>query len=150
MSVTDQSMRFWQFQLPKRGEKAEDSEDAWAGDPLLGRFAIADGASGSSFSALWARLLVEEFVRSSKPQPGPWEDWLPLVQKRWASSVGHRPSNGPTPWFVQDRIQQGAFAAFLGLVLDEAVTWRGGKRKRWRVLAIGDSCLFQIREGKLL
>src|SRR5262245_64395105 len=150
MSVEGLTIQFWQFQLPKRGEKAEDYEDASAGDPLRGRFALADGAAGSSFSALWARLLVEEFVRSSKPQPGPWADWLPIVQKRWASAVGHRPSNGPTPWFVQDRIQQGALAAFLGVVLDEAVTWRGGKRKRWRAVAIGDTCLLQIREGKLL
>src|SRR5262249_22560942 len=63
MSVEGLTIQFWQFQLPKRGEKTEDYEDASAGDPLRGRFAIADGAAGSSFSALWARLLVEEFVR---------------------------------------------------------------------------------------
>jgi hypothetical protein len=150
MSVAEQSIRFWQFQLPKRGERVEDYEDAADCDPARGRFAIADGAAGSSFSALWAKLLVEEFVRTPKPQPGPWADWLPAVQQRWSVAVGHRASNGPTPWFVQDRIQQGAFAAFLGVVLDEVTTWRGGKRKRWRALAIGDTCLFQVRDNKLV
>jgi hypothetical protein len=150
MPVEGLTIRSWQFRLPKRGERAEDNEDAADADPARGRFAIADGAAGSSFSALWARMLVEEFVHSPKTQPRPWADWLPAVQKRWSVAVGHRRSNAPTPWFLADRIQQGAFAAFLGVALDEVSTWRGGKRKRWRALAIGDSCLFQIRDGKLL
>jgi hypothetical protein len=149
-SVNSLSIQFRQFRLPKRGEKAEDYEDASDGDPARGRFAIADGAAGSSFSALWARLLVEEFVRAPKPQPMPWADWLPAVQQRWNVGVGHRPSNQPTPWFLSERIQQGAFAAFLGLVLDEVTTWRGGIRKRWRVLAIGDTCFFQVRGNRLI
>src|SRR5262245_6912776 len=150
MPVDGLTIRSWQFRLPKRGEKVEDYEDAADADAARGRFAIADGAAGSSFSALWARMLVEEFVQGSKSQPRPWADWLPAVQKRWSVAVGHRQSNAPTPWFLADRIQQGAFAAFLGLVLDEVSTWRGGKRKRWRALAIGDSCLFQIRDGQVV
>jgi hypothetical protein len=151
MSTNAHAIRFWQFQLPKRGEKAEDFEDASAGDAGRGRFAIADGASGSSFSALWAQLLVEEFVRSTKAHPGPWADWLPNVQKRWSAAINNRPGGkASAPWFVEDRIQQGAFAAFLGLVIEEVATWRGGQRKRWRALAVGDSCLFQVRDGKLV
>src|SRR5262245_21061226 len=133
-------IRYFQCQLPKQGERVEDCEDASAGDPDRGRFAIADGAAGSSYSALWAQLLVNEFVFSPKPQPGPWSSWLPEVQQRWTNAVNARPSNSPTPWFVEDRIQQGAFAAFLGLVVEETINWRGTKRRRWRALAIGDSC----------
>jgi len=36
--------------LPKRGHSAEEYEDAFAGDPKVGRFAVADGASESSFA----------------------------------------------------------------------------------------------------
>src|SRR5207237_3291793 len=35
----------------------------------------------------------------------------------------------------------GAFATFLGLVVEEA---------GWHALAVGDSCLFQVRDGGLL
>jgi hypothetical protein len=151
MSVNTLHMRYRQFHLPKRGEKAEDYEDSADGDPERGRFAIADGAAGSSWSALWARLLVEEFVKSPKPQPEPFANWLPAVQQRWAAVVNARPNHGqPAPWYVEDRIQQGAFAAFLGVVIDEATTWRGGKRKRWQALAIGDCCLFQVRDNRLV
>lgn len=150
MPVHSLSLRSWQLQLPKGGEKAEDCEDASATDPERGRFAVADGAAGSSFSALWARLLVEEFVRGRKPQPAPWGDWLPAVQQRWSEAVAGRAGNQAAPWYVEDRLQQGAFAAFLGLVLDEVNTWRGGRRWRWRAVAIGDCCLFQVRDGRLI
>jgi hypothetical protein len=144
------TIRHWQFSLPKRGERVEDYEDASAADPARGRFAIADGAAGSSFSALWAKLLVDEFVATARPQPGPWKDWLPGVQDRWKTAIGNRPNGQSSPWFVEDRIQQGAFAAFLGLVLDQYVNWRGTVKKRWQALAIGDSCLFQIRDSRLV
>jgi hypothetical protein len=147
MPVNGLSIQYWQFQTPKRGERVEDNEDASAADAAHGRFAIADGAAGSSYSALWARLLVEEYIHA--PNSGAWSDWLPAVQRRWESLVARRPGQSAMPWFVEDRMQQGAFAAFLGLVLDEVTTWRGGKRKRWRALAVGDTCLFQVRAGRL-
>ncbi len=150
MSANGFAVQSWQFHLPKRGEKIEDYEDASAADPVRGRFAIADGAAGSSFSALWAQLLVEEFVGSSKAQPCPFAEWLPNVQERWSTAVNAGRTNGQkTPWFVEDRLQQGAFAAFLGLTLEEYINWRGNKKRRWRVLAIGDTCLFQVRSSQL-
>ena len=59
----------WQsFFLPKRGNAAEEYEDAFAGDPASGRFAIADGASESCFAAAWAKIVVESYVKT----PGSW------------------------------------------------------------------------------
>ena len=149
MSANGFAIRCWQFALPKRGERTEDNEDAAAADPVRGRFALADGAAGSSFSALWAKLLVEEFVYSVVPQPGPWGEWLPDVQKRWSLTVDSRPGQKNGLWYVEDRLQQGAFAAFLGVVIEEAPNWRGRLAKRWRAVAVGDTCLFQVRAGKL-
>src|SRR5207244_4234962 len=80
--------------LPRRGHAREEYEDAFAADPVRGRYAIADGASESSFAARWAQLLVEEFVRSPAPQPGSWTDWLPAPQERWAAE----PRERPPPW----------------------------------------------------
>ncbi len=51
------------FALPKRGHRLEEYEDAYAGNPDGGRFAVADGAAESSFANVWAQLLVSGFVR---------------------------------------------------------------------------------------
>ena len=122
--------------LPRRGHAREEYEDAFAADPVRGRYAIADGASESSFAARWAQLLVEEFVRSAAPQPGSWADWLPAPQERWAAELGER----ALPWYAETKFQQGAFAAFLGVVVEPG---------RWQAVAVGDCCLFQMR-GPLL
>jgi hypothetical protein len=123
--------------LPKRGHSAEEYEDAFAGDPQSGRFAIADGASESSFAALWARLLVQQFVQAPLGQPHPWADWLPPLQQQWSVEVNNR----PLPWYAEAKVQEGAFATFLGLVLQPA---------RWQAIAVGDSCLFHLRGEQLL
>ena len=55
------------FPCQKHGNASTEYEDAWAirgsDSPNRCRVAIADGATESSFSALWAALLVESFVR---------------------------------------------------------------------------------------
>jgi hypothetical protein len=124
------------FSLPKRGHSALEYEDAAAADPCRGRFAIADGASESSFAALWARLLVTGFTNAASPDPGAWLDWLPVQQQRWAADVDGR----ALPWYAEVKFQQGAFATFLGVVVEA---------NRWRGIAVGDSCLFHIRAGRL-
>lgn len=141
------TIQFRQFRLPKRGDAVE-CEDASAGDAARGRFAIADGTGESDHAGLWARLLVEEFVSRPEARPGPWKSWLPAVQERWAAEVKRQPGGPSAEWFVENRRQQGAFAAFLGIVIEE---WKllGLRRKRWRAVAVGDSCFFQVRDGKL-
>jgi hypothetical protein len=122
------------FSLPKRGHGSAENEDACAHSAAHGRFAVADGATESSFAALWARLLVDEFV---KPQtPADWAGWLPALQERWAAAVGA----APLPWYAETKVEQGAFATFLGVVIEQ--DW-------WRAVAVGDSCLFHLRDGSL-
>jgi serine/threonine protein phosphatase PrpC len=135
-------MRWKAFRLPKRGNKMEEYEDAFAANPEAGRFAVADGASESSFAGLWARLLVEGFVKpASKPDPN--SNWLEPQQKTWAKEV----DNKSLAWYGEDKRAQGAYATFCGLVLRHT-----GKRpdEEWRALAVGDSCLFQVRQETLL
>jgi hypothetical protein len=123
-------LRCHAFSLPKRGNRAEEYEDACAADAGVGRFAIADGAAESSFAALWARLLVTEFV---KPEtPADWAGWLPRLQERWAAQVDTQ----PLAWYAETKAQQGAFATFLGVVVEPDY---------WRAVAVGDSCLFHLR-----
>jgi hypothetical protein len=116
--------------LPKRGHTADEFEDAFALDAAAGRFAVADGASESSFAGLWARLLVDGFVR---PAPG----WLEAARRSWAAHVDGQ----PLPWYAEAKRDAGAFATLLGLTLIDG---------RWHALAVGDACLFQVRGDELI
>src|SRR5947209_4095831 len=97
--------RWHAFLLPRRGHAPGECEDALAGDPAAGRFAVADGASESAFAGAWARLLAEGFVAA----PGePWRDldWLGPPRQRWAAAV-----DGPSlPWYAEAKRDLGAFA----------------------------------------
>ena len=46
-----------------------------------------------------------------------------------------------TAWYSERKAKEGAFSSLLGLTLEG---------ERWRALAIGDSCLFVVRSGKVL
>lgn len=130
--------------LPKRGNSDAEYEDFFDSDKSCGRFAIADGASQSMFSARWAQLLVEGFVKSPEKQPAPWTDWLPRLQESWNEQT----SNEPLPWYAETKLNEGAFATFLGLVVEPANMWNLW-RKSWKARAVGDACLFQVRGGQL-
>jgi hypothetical protein len=123
--------------LPRHGYAAEECQDAAAIDPSRGRFAIADGATESAQADLWARLLVENFIAAADPDPAAW---LPAAQRRWAEATGPATNGADLPWYLEAGLRQGAFATFLGLVVDRA---------GWRALAVGDSCLFQVRGDEL-
>jgi hypothetical protein len=121
------------FAVPKAGNGGTELEDACAGDPRQGRFAVADGASESAFAATWAKLLVENFVTQRER----WSDWLDDSRRRWDEQC----RGAGLPWYLEEKIGEGAFATFLG------VSFRG--HDRWRATAVGDSCLFQVRGDKL-
>jgi hypothetical protein len=134
------TIRCRSFSLHKEGNAADEYEDAFASNPKSGRFAVADGASESSFAGSWAKLLVEGFValrgRTSM-------DWIAPLQQRWAAGVDHLELN----WYAEEKRQQGAFATFLGLWFKKP---QEEKEARWKVLAVGDCCVFQVREDRLM
>jgi hypothetical protein len=45
------------------------------------------------------------------------------------------------PWYLEAGLIQGAFATFLSLVIE---------KRRWYAVAVGDSCLFQVRRDELI
>jgi hypothetical protein len=130
------------FSLAKQGNAAGEYEDAFAAEPGLGRFAVADGASESSFAGEWAKELTEGFV-ADPVQPGGWAEWLPPVRERWLAAVG----TGGLPWYAQQKLDDGAFATLLGLEIELAPKETGYP---WRAAAVGDACLFHLRGGELL
>ncbi len=127
--------------VPKRGNTAEEYEDAWAADPARRRFAVADGASEASYSGLWAQLLTAAFVATRRP----WDDagWLDEPRRAWSAQVDELDLS----WYAEMKRAQGAYAAFLGLSLRLPGSATSG---RWRALAVGDSCLLRVRPGRPL
>ena len=138
----NKSFRWSSFTQPKQGHTSEEFEDACAVDAERGRFAVADGASESSYSGEWAGWLTSGFVEKSLFDSS-WPEWLPPVQERWKECVPSAPEN--ISWFAEEKIHDGAFATFLGL--EFTVT---PNERTYQAIAVGDSCLFQIREDKLL
>jgi hypothetical protein len=124
------------FSCQKAGNARTEYEDAWAirgsDSPTRCRVAIADGATESSFSALWAALLVESFVRSSAHGPEFFQR-LGAIRRLWRRKIRGR----PLPWYAAEKARKGAYAAFVGASLNAV-------NRAWRAVAIGDCCLFQV------
>lgn len=128
------------YRLPKHGSSDAEYEDAVARSPGRAyprRFAVADGASESSFARLWAELLVEAFVTGALSAGTLVADLRPL-QDRWRAEVATR----PLPWYATEKVRSGAFAALVGLEVQED--------GRWRALAVGDCCVLHVRNDIIL
>ena len=136
ITVPVRSHSFW---LPRRGNTPDEYEDAFALDEASGRYAVADGATEGCFTGLWARLLVNDFVSHAERNASSWLSSLPVVQERWNTEVRTRKLD----WDADYWVEQGASAAFLGVVLTQDM-WQ------WQAVAVGDTCLFHTREGVLL
>lgn len=157
-----QIQAYW---VPKLGNSIEEYEDAFAHSAHEGVFAIADGATESSYADRWARDLVDSFVtkplevNAAKAQ---FPEWLTPLQQRWRFGIDWE----NLPWFAEEKAKAGAFATFLGLVIYDpdhlkrtTLLERAASMFRkheppqvwkWKAVAVGDSCLFQIRDDKLI
>lgn len=129
---------------PKYGSTAEEYEDAFCPQDSsegasINRFAIADGATETSYSGLWARLLVKAYCDGEMDSADRIPETLESIQKRWKYQLTDR----QLPWFAEHKLQLGAFAAFLGLTISPDAT--KDSVGTWDAIASGDSCLVQIR-----
>jgi hypothetical protein len=121
---------------PKSGNAASEYEDAYAVKPEALRFAVADGASETSFARQWAELLVEGFVQDA-PSAAELGAFVAPLQAVWAEGQKGK----ATAWYAERKAADGAFSSLLGVSIEG---------DRWRALAVGDSCLFVVRSGKVL
>jgi hypothetical protein len=97
------------------------------------RLAISDGATDALYSGQWADALARTFCR--RPRRRLTAAWLrPL-------SVAFRQSFdiATLPWYAQEKAGRGAFATLLGVTIDL-------RRRTYRAVAVGDSCLVAIRQ----
>ena len=134
------------FCLPKAGNSADDYEDAFY-TPVTSlprhrshRFAIADGATETSYSGLWAELLVNAYGEGKIDDRLDAKDLDPLRQQ-WKAQVGGR----PLAWYAEEKARLGAYSSLLGLRL-----FKDGPLLKWFAVAVGDSCVFQLRAGRLV
>jgi hypothetical protein len=126
------------FKYHKQGNDPSDYEDA--SEPTMSgeistanpSIAISDGATESSFSSLWARLLVATFVGSDLPPEQRFSSAVKKGARIWRRIVDSK----TLPWYAEEKRRQGAFATLLGTSFTE--------RGMWTSIAIGDSCFFKI------
>jgi hypothetical protein len=102
------------------------------------RAAVADGAAATAFSGQWAELLVRAYCDQ------PFADWDDLAARsqmaanEWALTVYAQ----DRPWYALMRAQSGGAAAIAGIEII-------AKERKWTAIALGDSCLFQIRNERV-
>jgi hypothetical protein len=131
---------------PKLGNRAEECEDQFSASGR--RFAVADGASESGYSQMWARILAEAFCRTETADctPVDLESWLDECRGEWKRWAGERALHD-LPWFARETLRDASFATFVGLVFP-----RGRDEKTaaaWHAVACGDACLFLVRDDRL-
>jgi len=140
------------FWMTKDGNDAGEYEDAFSLDIESKRFAIADGASESSFSKAWAQILASGFTNDSdrlalagqkRGTDARLLKWLVPLQSDWNTAIPWQ----SLPWFAAEKAQSGAFAAFLGLELSNVN--RGRVRYRWQAVSVGDCMMFKVGDGEL-
>ena len=133
-----------EFWLPKRGNTEAEYEDAFHRAPDNCRFAVADGATETSFSGIWAKQLVRAFTNGNLSVPLALEE-LDRLQIKWRQIVHRR----ELPWYAEEKADAGACATFLGLEFSEHNSETGAENI-WRATAAGDSCLVQVRVNEIL
>ena len=142
--------RFW---LPKQGNRPEEYEDASLMVYSAGRagshvakIALSDGASESSFAREWAQALTQRFI--DRPPPlsdmtlAGLSEWMQPCQERWHSLVPW----DKLPWHGEAKTRSGALATLVGLTVAAAAD----NALAWRSAAVGDTCLFVVRDDALL
>ncbi|MCB0120680.1 MAG: hypothetical protein KDE58_00475, partial [Caldilineaceae bacterium] len=110
------------YWLHKSGNRATDYEDAfwphWRQKTLEGYnlcFAVADGATESSFARLWARMLTQSYCSFAHEnfalETVDFSQKIQKLGKRWSKRV----FSNTLEWFVLEKIQRGSHATLLGI-----------------------------------
>ena len=113
------------------------------------RLGVADGATESMLSGRWARLLVREFttpptLRMPVCIERAWQEWPASLEryKREREEAGR-----PIMWYEEPGLERGAHATLLVAEFD---CDDGKLQGRWSAEAVGDSCLFHVRDDELV
>jgi len=138
------------FWLPKDVRREGEYEDASQVDPVRGIAAIADGVSSSIFSGSWARLLVDGVVADV---PNIYDGnslwpWLAELRKQWAAPIDIE----SLAWHQKSKVQEGGASTLLAATVTDAPIDDSKADGAYRLFAyaVGDCCLFHVRENQVL
>jgi len=132
--------------IPKHGHRAAECEDRYSSNGW--RFAVADGASDSGYSQVWARILADSFCAppAFDISPEALDVWLGRCRAEWRRWARER-GQGELPWFARESLRAGGFATFAGLVFSSADS--ASDVTAWHAVACGDACVFIVRDDHL-
>src|SRR6266436_3478018 len=100
------------FHVPKMGNTEQEYEDAFWPPVDLDqklqtlKFAIADGATETSFASVWAQLLVKGYCEG-KFNRGLKSVALADPRREWTAAVTSR----SLPWYAEEKLRYGAFSS---------------------------------------
>ncbi|MFD3563837.1 hypothetical protein ACFWVU_29860 [Streptomyces sp. NPDC058686] len=158
---------------PKQGSTAAECEDAVAvlpGHPhdhmLREPFAagVCDGATESALAKDWARLLSRAAAEHAMTLPDTlaggtaFQQFAASVVARWDPwladyTLARQAEGRPLKWYEHTKLADGAYATLLTVRVDPESGAHDGDTApswRWRAAALGDSCLFHLRDNKLI
>jgi hypothetical protein len=134
------------FWCPKLGNSPTEWEDAFAVDSETGTATICDGASEGIFCRVWADLLARR-ATAERPDFSDGETfakWVASCRTGWREAIQYPNLR----WSQQHRVDSvGAATTMLNFRVGEP---DGTGVRPWRAAAVGDACLFWIRDGRLL
>ncbi|HEX8493940.1 MAG TPA: hypothetical protein VF658_13930 [Pyrinomonadaceae bacterium] len=142
MASHDWRLDVQQFLLPKSGAELSECEDAIGINTDTLRFVVADGATEAFDSRSWARRLAERWALDEPPALSieTFQAWVVAQGLALHSSWNGRQLS----WYAEEKARNGSFAAFVGVQFELATD-----AARWRAVALGDSCLIQLRDGAI-
>jgi hypothetical protein len=130
---------------PKRGNSEAECEDAVACAPPRAIGVAVDGASEGIFARAWAQELARRVVADARDfsSAASLAGWAGQAAMAWRAGFDH----STLPPLYQDKVDEvGAGAALAAVALERI----DETHHRWRAAAVGDACLFWVRDGRLL
>ena len=140
------------FQKAKAGNLLEECEDvSWMSYPYNGapaKIALCDGASESAFAREWAQILSRGFVYSPLDKSCLDESFFLLWMRRREEEWNHVVPWERIPWHGEAKTRAGALSTLLGMTLAQSPDHSGAFP--WWAVAVGDCCLFIVRDNALV
>jgi len=149
---------FWKQKLKEAPELYEDASSLGKNQiiDVPCKIAISDGAGTTAFAGTWAKILVNTFSASDEEfEP---EFFLQKTWKCWRDKselyLRERILMGrPLNFWERPNFEKGPYATFLGVIFEKNADNQNVSELDnsiiWIAYAVGDSCLFQIRENNL-
>jgi len=132
--------------VQKAGEARKDCNDRIAINERVHQYAVADGATRSFLSSIWAELLVKYFCSDKYDNDliqikKDWRKWLAVIQKKWRKHAETKVAKNKK-YYLINRLNQNesAVSTFVGIEFKNE-----GQHLSWQAMIVGDTCLFHLR-----